>query len=263
MSFDIRSIDLAKLNSMTKYPSIPTYHILDPKNGSLLEETLDFGEDTFIVTEKIDGTNARIICLPGGVDTPIRYIIGSREELLYARGDLIGNPAMGIVAAIDKYAESLSYERREDILVIYGEVYGGKVTSNSKQYTGSQQVGFRIFDAVSIADYQSLLEQTPAQLSLWRENGGQRFVEERVLENIARNQDIELTPRLIELSYKDLPKTIDDTYAFLKQAIVETESALDDGAGGRPEGIVVRTPSRSKIAKIRYEDYERTLKRRK
>ncbi|WP_197700743.1 hypothetical protein [Micromonospora purpureochromogenes] len=29
-SFDIRSADLRAVNSMTKYPSIPTYHALDP-----------------------------------------------------------------------------------------------------------------------------------------------------------------------------------------------------------------------------------------
>ncbi len=38
MQFDLRETDLAKLNSLTKYPSIPTYHALDPKNGSLLEQ---------------------------------------------------------------------------------------------------------------------------------------------------------------------------------------------------------------------------------
>jgi hypothetical protein len=32
---DIRTIDLAKLNSATAYPSIPTYHIMD--KGTLTE----------------------------------------------------------------------------------------------------------------------------------------------------------------------------------------------------------------------------------
>ena len=31
MAFDVRKIDLAKLNSMTKYPSILTYHALADK----------------------------------------------------------------------------------------------------------------------------------------------------------------------------------------------------------------------------------------
>ncbi len=72
---------------MTKYPSIPTYHALDPRNGGLLDETVPF-TGTVLATEKVDGTNARIVQLPDG-----GYLLGSREELLYAKGDLIGNPS--------------------------------------------------------------------------------------------------------------------------------------------------------------------------
>ncbi|MFI7515873.1 hypothetical protein ACIBVK_20520 [Micromonospora echinofusca] len=61
------------------------------------------------LTEKVDGTNARIVGLPGGA-----YLIGSREELLYARGDLIGNPALGIVDALRDVAERLSVAAADD-----------------------------------------------------------------------------------------------------------------------------------------------------
>ena len=37
MPFNVRSTDLTKLNSLTKYPSIPTYHTLDPRGGSRRE----------------------------------------------------------------------------------------------------------------------------------------------------------------------------------------------------------------------------------
>jgi ATP-dependent RNA circularization protein (DNA/RNA ligase family) len=49
---------------MTKYPSIPTYHTLGDK-GILLEETISFDSEV-ILTEKVDGTNSRIILLPDG-----------------------------------------------------------------------------------------------------------------------------------------------------------------------------------------------------
>ena len=42
--FDIRAVDLDKLNSLTKYPSIPTYHKIGDK-GILQEENIHFGED--------------------------------------------------------------------------------------------------------------------------------------------------------------------------------------------------------------------------
>lgn len=67
----------------------------------MLEECIEFNGPVTL-TEKVDGTNSRIIVLPDG-----SYLIGSREELLYARGDLIGNPALGIVDALRDVAENL------------------------------------------------------------------------------------------------------------------------------------------------------------
>ena len=74
MTFDLTKIDLALLNSMTKYPSIPTYHTLDPKNGALSEPASAFEGDV-IGTEKVDGTNSRIILTPDG-----RYLICAGER---------------------------------------------------------------------------------------------------------------------------------------------------------------------------------------
>ena len=36
-----------------------------------------------------------------------------------------------------------------------------------------------------------------------------------------------------------------------------------DGTDGRAEGLVLRAPDRSVIAKARFQDYERTLRRRR
>lgn len=49
---------------------------------------------------------------------------------------------------------------------------------------------------------------------------------------------------------------------MLKSALVSvgTRAKLDGGGGGKAEGIVMRTPDRSVIAKLRIEDYERALR---
>src|SRR3954470_23466594 len=73
-TFDVRTVDLRTVNSVTKYPSIPTYHELDPRNGGLLDTCVSF-DGTVIGTEKVDGTNSRIILLPDGA-----WLLGSREE---------------------------------------------------------------------------------------------------------------------------------------------------------------------------------------
>jgi hypothetical protein len=257
MSFNVRTVDLVKLNSLTKYPSISTYHALDPKSGDLLDSPMSF-VGRVIATEKIDGTNARVVLLPDG-----SYIVGSREEFLYGRGDLIGNPALGIVEALRDQAESLVSAAVEGIAVYYFEVYGGKVTGASKQYTGELRVGYRLFDVVRIVDYDTLLSKSPSEISTWRENGGQAYADEATLLQLAEQHRLVLTPRLAYIEANELPTSLEDTLAFLQGSLTRTQSALDEGAGGKPEGLVIRTHDRSVIAKVRFGDYERTLKKRK
>ncbi|WGV24209.1 RNA ligase family protein [Halotia branconii] len=250
--FSVRSCDLNKLNSMTKYPSIPTYHALGDK-GRLLDEFVRFnGEIT--LTEKVDGTNSRIIMLPDG-----NYILGSREELLFAKGDLIGNPALGIVNALRSVADLLP-QSEHNIIVVYLELYGGKVTAASKQYTAKQNVSWRLFDVAVITDIVTLFTKSVQQLAAWRDNGGQTFLDEDQLKKASIEFGFELTPRLATV--EALPISIEETYEFLQQMLPTTKVALDEGAGGRAEGIVARTYERSAIAKIRFEDYERHTKRR-
>jgi hypothetical protein len=254
---DLRTLDLERLNSLTKYPSIPTYHALDPKNGSLLETPIEF-TGPLLATEKIDGTNARIVALADG-----SYLLGSREEFLYARGDLIGNPAMGIVAALRDIAERLAALRLPGVTVWFGEFYGGKVTGASKQYTAQQQTGYRLFDVVRLEECEPLLARSQAELSAWRESGGQPFVAEGQLTQLAAQGGLDLTPRVAEFTAEDLPHDVAGVHAFLQRTLDRTRAALDADAGGRPEGLVVRALDRSRIAKLRFEDYERTLRRRK
>jgi hypothetical protein len=257
MKFDIKKVDLSRINSLTKYPSIVTYHKLDPKNGGLIEEPLEF-KGTLVATEKIDGTNARIICLPDNT-----YLLGSREELLYAKGDLIGNPALGIIEALKTKADEIEKIDEDIITVFYCEVYGGKVTQASKQYTGERRVGYRLFDIAKIRNYNYLLEKQTREISSWRDHGGQSFVDESELQGLSKEHQFELTPRIAECLSDEFPTDIESTLAFLKKTLSVSQCLLDETGGGKPEGLVVRTLDRSWITKLRFQDYERTLKRRK
>ncbi|CAM4240673.1 RNA ligase family protein [Nocardiopsis rhodophaea] len=249
---DPRNINLDALNSATKYPSIPTYHELDKRNGGLLDEATEFGGKV-ILTEKVDGTNSRLVLFPTG-----DYIIGSREELLHARGDLIANPALGIVDALRDLAERLT-PPDAGVRVYFLEVYGGRVTGASKQYTGTRAVGYRMFDAADVP--AAVLTWDRARISAWREEGGQSFLAEDALQTVADKEQIPLTPRLGSVNAADLPTGIQPMRDVLSDRLPSTQVALDEGAGGRPEGIVLRTPDRSVIAKARIQDYDRTLKR--
>ena len=253
---DPRTIPLDKLNTATKYPSIPTYHALGER-GCLTEEVLvDFSnEPEVIYTEKVDGTNAPFIYFPFN-DT---YIVGSREDLLYYSEDLIKNDSQGIVDRLIVAQGSMvppAYDAA--FWVFYGEVYGHKIGKAAKNYTLTGKTGFRLFDAIVFPpeEYFNSLPDDLSKLSLWRERGGQIYMMEEDLPYIFK----ETTPRLHAKS--PLPTSIEDTYEWLKEILPGNTLVPLDGEGGKPEGVVVRTPDRSKIAKIRFEDYERTLRMR-
>jgi RNA ligase len=256
--FDIRTVNLKALNSLTKYPSIPTYHELDPRNGGLLDNPVEFAGQV-IGTEKVDGTNSRIILLPG-----VGYLLGSREELLYASGDLIGNPALGIVDNLRGVADNLpsldGFGGGNTLLVYYLELFGGKIGGQARQYSTQGTVGWRLFDVAHIGDLAERLSWPAERISAWRDSGGQAFANEDKLADEAKSTGFELTPRLFTVDY--LPGSIEDMHEFLLDRLPGTLVALDDSAKGAAEGIVLRTPDRSVIAKARFQDYERTLKRR-
>lgn len=263
---DLREIDLGKLNSLTKYPSIPTFHMLGEK-GRLTEQSLPLPVTDIIGTEKIDGTNARIILRPARWDGPC-WLLGSREELLCAEGDLIGDPALGIVKALREIADRLvNFTLRDECLdsltVFFCEVYGGKVTASSRNYTKTGAVGFRLFDIMSCEQERAeemIANMSREQIAGWRDSGGQSFLPEDKMRDMAATIGVERTPRI--LPAYPLPPDLAGAHKWLRDLLPgKTYADLDrNGDGGRPEGAVIRTLDRGFIAKLRFEDYERTLR---
>lgn len=250
--------DLTRLNSMTKYPSILTYHALGEK-GALIEDQPTKLVGKVFGTEKVDGTNGRIILTSHG------YFIGSREELLYAKGDIIGNPALGIVDALKPVAEKMSntlIPGSGDILVAYLEVFGGRTHTNSKQYTGSNTVGTRLFD-VAIIHHRALDGIKIDKIAAMRESPDsfQHFRTENELTVFSNTLGLKRVPNIFEGAGEEVPTSISGVLDFLKAKIPNTLCSLDEGAGGKPEGMVIRSSDRQTIVKLRYEDYERTMKR--
>lgn len=96
------------------------------------------------------------------------------------------------------------------------------------------------------------------EIAHWRDGGGQTFLDERELADHATIADVALAPRLETTAP---PTDLRATYAWLKKALPgETLAPLEGDRKGRPEGVVVRTRDRRAIAKLRFEDYERTLR---
>jgi len=241
-----------KINTLTKYPSILTLHQLGEKGRLKNEFTTPIQGEIMYATEKIDGTNARIVCYGS------EYLIGAREFILHHSHDLYFDNAQGIVDGLKEL--NIKIPQTEKFTVIYGEFFGGKTTSNAKWY-GQDKNGFRVFD-IAVYDDLSILEMSQHEISKWREREtdhgiiyGQNFISRSEMEN--QFADFELVP-LVEFDLGDMSHKV--VLENLKKFIPTTNVALSENALKRAEGVVLRNENRSKIVKVRFEDYERTLR---
>lgn len=233
------------LNTMTKYPSIPTFHALGER-GVLTDQKLVVPDGELYSTEKIDGTNARII-----FDFDGDYLIGSRENLLYAKGDRIGDPAQGIVQALVPLADRLSAGPCRRQVVFYGEVFGGR-TTGCKSY--GDAVRFRLFDMMDFNN--TLLNESIARgqsrTAEWRDSGGQPFYRISNTAEFATECGVEMVPLA---PVPPMSGGITDIHQWLGTSMMSTR--VGDGPA---EGVVVRNAARSFICKIRHEDYRRSTR---
>jgi hypothetical protein len=246
--------DLGKLNSLTKYPSIPTYHTIGDK-GVFTDEHLDL-TGPLIVTEKVDGVNARILLLPDG-----DYILGTREEFVYAKGDRIGNPAEGVLEHVKAIAERISTIMTDVpiLTVVFGELYGHGIGRNGREY-GNKSTGFRVFDVMTMdqAEAANALAMPREKIASWRQHGHQPFIARRNLDMWCHAVELDMVPVITEVG--SLPTGHEDVLHWLTNTLSRTLCGLDPNVNGQCEGVVVRSADRKQIAKIRFQDYQRTLR---
>lgn len=256
---------LRKLNSITKYPSILTYHNLGPK-GSLVDSLVDgtgFDNRPVYITEKIDGTNSRVIFSTDSKGSVEDYIIGSREDFLFAKNDRIVNPALGIVKNMKPIADTICLLNEgtlkpNSIYCLYGETYGGKI-NGAKQYTSYGNSSIRIFDLWILEHNQveELLNMEVEQISSWREHSGQPFVDVNTLQDFCDKFLLNTVPYIKTVNGNDIPERLQDVWNWM-QVFSKSTACIDNGGLGNSEGIVIRYADRSLIRKIRFEDYLKT-----
>ena len=73
---------------------------------------------------------------------------------------------MGIVNQF--YKLKLPSLKANKLTIIFGELFGGKITANSKNY-GKDAHGFRVFDVAEINDL-AILDKSISEISNWRES---------------------------------------------------------------------------------------------
>lgn len=253
-----------KYNSLTKYPSIPTYHTM--KEGILLDSItnrlIDSNTKVYI-TEKIDGTNTRILVYNND------YIIGSREDWFYAKGDRVFPSSVKGFAFISKVAEQILATKKlkpNTLYCIYGELYGTDIQKTWTHYTSSKDsFDYRIFDVWSMGKsaFSEMSDNITANdASNWRENNSQPWLNVEELEDLCKNIDCERVPYQKTDILLNIPITKLGAFEYLMNYRItginldDSDKKCKDG-----EGIVVRTSDRKYIVKLRFEDYIKTFRK--
>ncbi|MFC4334047.1 RNA ligase family protein [Salininema proteolyticum] len=257
---------MGRVNSATKYPSIPYYHEMDDRGRytDVVATPLRTDLSRLVCTEKVDGTNARIIIHPGG-----DWQIGSRTELLAAKGDRLYNPHEGIAGHLIDQAETVveavrdsvgSVHAAHKVTVVYLEVYGLGIGAGWRNYTGDKHAGgARIFDIASFE--QDILLKNREEIAELRGDTG-RHLHWATVDRLATLTEALPFDMVPEIELPSLPPAgWRETEEWLQELVPSTHVALDGGAKGRPEGVVIRHRDRSTITKLRLKEYAATRRR--
>lgn len=243
-----------KINTLTKYPSILTLHKFGERGKFTDDFTTDISSETLYASEKIDGTNVRIVCFGN------EFLVGSRNNILHYSEDYYWDEAQSIVEQF--YALKMPTLSTTKLTIIFGELFGGKVSANSKDY-GKDKHGFRVFDVAEISDL-SILEKSIDEISAWRESSKDSAVDE----SLVYGQEFKTLDELKAFGFDLVPQipfeltdfNHETILAALEKYLPATNVALSESAKLGTEGVVLRNNDRSKIVKLRFEDYIRTLK---
>ena len=265
---------LDKINSLTEYPSILTYHKLGDK-GMLMDELYEenkFDKDSLLeVTEKVDGTNMRLIM------TNDDYLVATRSNIVYAKYDRIctESAVKPVIDACQYLIDSFRNDTMSDVmLVVYGEVYGYNICNGSKVYCVKNNISsrkFRVFDvrAFPCTEIESILDKDIQEISRFKSTSNKYWYDYDMLSAVCYEYNLERTPMLCRINEMLLPTNIDDTYTWLQdfalsKAVIgeKEEGVVYNPKFGLAEGVVIRDKDRTHIAKLRFEDYERTRRKR-
>jgi len=188
-----------------EYPKIETLYNRDPKTFKITPTELRMPEFSVInrwhITEKIDGTNVRIMW--SAVDKKLTF--GGRT-------DNAQMPTFLFSYLSETFKPEMFSEFDKDV-ILFGEGYGEKIQKGGGNYR--KGVSFRLFD-VFIAGW-------------WLEPGN--------IHEIANTMKIKTVPFLG--IYSNLPQSSGDLM-LITEAYSRTATE-DEGAGLFPEGVVARS----------------------
>ncbi len=245
--------NIGRLNVLTQYPEILTFHTLVDKKATSNHYN---SVGPWTLTEKINGLNTRLILLPTDDGKQWEGVfIGGRDQLFWWSKDVLANHHLGEVNLLKSTALRLLGLPPKDsgVIVFYGEFYGGKHMIGGREY-GSLPA-FRLFDIAAYKDYRVLLTKTPVEIKVWKEFNEPVWCNEEELKLAAQVYNLLLVPFLGEVA--QVPTQVEKVLPWLESLLPATQCPIDSSALGKAEGIILRTKDRRRIYKMRKVDYGR------
>lgn len=232
-----------ELNGMTKFPSIYPLHEFIRVGKKMLahgEPIHSIKDKEFDITEKIDGTNIRIIIHRNCNEV----FIGGRGELLAYNKDLLYNDKYGVIDIINKtFDEKIldsfhksSFWDGNEFLILYGELFGKGIQKRGKQYNAEGR-DFRLFAVRSLTIetinvFKSISREN--WHSVRRKNTSMRFFPFGDVLEIRDKLGLQTVPYHGTINIDDLA-TPEEVSNFIKDF---TNSSINNA---RSEGIVLHS----------------------
>jgi len=200
-------MEINELNDFTKYYKFSSPFKKDDKFKNTNELSQELPKGKWILTEKIDGTNIRIILTKSDNEHPRLTLIGSRK-LILNQNDKSSKQYMDCLKEVNLNKLKEYFKDVDSTITIYGEGYGAGV---QKGGIYSKEKNFRVFDIRIGEAYQDF-----------------KYVEKVCIDN-----QLNIVPIFGEVDIIQYQGCLNDLNVF-------TETLIKDGDGGKPEGLVYK-----------------------
>ena len=200
-------MEINEINTFTKYAKFSSPFKKDEKfiNLNELAQKLPIGR--WIKTEKIDGTNIRIILCKPTEDGKRVVLVGSRSLILNEE-DKSSKQFFDCLKGINTNKLVEYFEDADSTVIIYGEGYGAGV---QKGGIYSKEKNFRVFDIRIGEAYQDF-----------------EYVQKVCIDN--QLNVVPIIDEVEDISYGECIKSLKSFQ----------ETLIKEGDGGKPEGIVYK-----------------------
>ena len=163
----------------------------------------------------------------------------------------------------------------DKIYVVYGEIYGGSLPATKNYTSNKKNIGFRIFDVRTVVPdilNDDCIEKICYDREHFNSEGDHMrwYTREELQTNNSNQIQFVTESGVITRSYQNIihsmnagtirfPKDIESSYEYMIYLGRCSNYCLDEVVDNKCEGYVFRNQNRSKIFKMRFEDYERTI----